>query len=373
MIDNPRHGSLIETDEGWNMTTNLTDQQRFIGLLLGGAVGDAIGLPAEGMSAARIACWWLGELKHRFVFGRGMISDDTEHALMTAQALVATGGDVEKFRRVLGWKLHWWILGFPAGVGLATARSCLRLWVGISPERSGVASAGNGAAMRSAIIGARFAKDKIRRHEFVAASALITHTDARAQTAALAIAEAAAWILNSKSAAGFAEQLPALGSDNEWRRVCAQLADALEAGKSVSQFAEMLGLKSAVTGYAYHTIPVALFAWIRHRGDYRQTIENVVRCGGDTDTVAAIAGALAGCEVGREGIPAGWLAGLKDWPRSAKLIERIAVRVTEDGAAKPVRYFWPGIIPRNLIFFVIILCHGFRRLFPPYSNPQSKG
>ena len=225
------------------MTANLTNQQRVTGLLLGGAVGDAIGLPAEGMSAERIARWWPGELKHGFAFGCGMISDDTEHALMTAQALVAASGDVEKFRRVLAWKMRWWILGFPAGVGLATARACLRLWFGISPERSGVKSAGNGAAMRSAIIGARFANDEMRRREFVTASTRMTHTDARAETAALAVAEAAAWIANGKSAKDFAEKLPALGNDDEWRYVCQQFSTALQAGKSVQQFAELLGLK----------------------------------------------------------------------------------------------------------------------------------
>ena len=40
----------------------------------------------------------------------------------------------------------------PAGVGLATARACLKLWLGFSPERSGIYSAGNGPAMRSAVL-----------------------------------------------------------------------------------------------------------------------------------------------------------------------------------------------------------------------------
>ena len=108
------------------MTTQLTIQERTLGLLLGGAVGDAIGLPAEGLSAERIARRWPGEMKHRFVFGRGMISDDTEHAVMTAQALIVAAGHVENFRRCLAWKLRWWFLGLPAGVGLATARACVR-------------------------------------------------------------------------------------------------------------------------------------------------------------------------------------------------------------------------------------------------------
>ena len=348
------------------MTTQLTIQERILGLLLGGAVGDAIGLPAEGMSAERIARRWPGEMKHRLVFGRGMISDDTEHTAMTAQALIVAAGDVEKFRRGLAWKLRWWFLALPAGVGLATARSCVRLWFGISPERSGVHSAGNGPAMRSAVIGAAFADDEAKRKDFVRASTRLTHTDLRAETAALAIAEAAAWIVRGDSREQFQVRLPTLSTDGEWLRICKLLADGLSSRQSVKQFAEALGLKLAVTGYAFHTVPVALFAWLRHRGNYRDTLQSVIRCGGDTDTTAAIAGSLAGCDVGREEIPDEWLDNLKDWPRSKEWLSCVALRLAESDSQKPVRLFWPGIIPRNLLFVTTVLVHGLRRLLPPY-------
>ncbi|MGO8837816.1 MAG: ADP-ribosylglycohydrolase family protein [Limisphaerales bacterium] len=347
------------------MKCELTYQERIAGLLLGSAVGDAIGLPTEGMSAERIARWWPGEVQHRFVFGRGMMSDDTEHAAMTAQALIVAAGDVEKFRRSLAWKFRWWFLGLPAGVGLATARACIRLWFGVSPERSGVYSAGNGPAMRSAVIGAAFADDMLKRREFVAASTRMTHTDMRAETAALAVAEAAAWIVRGDLPDPFGARLPELSEDGEWLRVCGLLADGLANGRSVKQFAETLDLKTAVTGYAFHTVPVAVFAWQRHRGDYRETVQSVIRCGGDTDTTAAIAGSLAGCDVGREGITAQWQNNLIDWPRSKNWLCSVAGRLTDD-EPKPVRLFWPGIIPRNLFFLVAVLAHGVRRMFPPY-------
>ena len=48
------------------------------------------------------------------IFGRGMISDDTEQACMVAQALIVSGGDVEAFRQNLGWQFRLWLLGLPA-------------------------------------------------------------------------------------------------------------------------------------------------------------------------------------------------------------------------------------------------------------------
>jgi ADP-ribosyl-[dinitrogen reductase] hydrolase len=351
---------------GYEMRAQLTIQERIHGLLLGGAVGDALGLPAEGMSVERNARRWPGELRHRFLFGRGMMSDDTEHAAMTAQALIVAAGDVEKFRHCLAWKLRGWFLGLPAGVGLATARACVRLWFGVSPERSGVYSAGNGPAMRSAVIGAAFAEDEANRRRFVSASTRLTHTDPRAETAALAVAEAAAWAVRGESPETFQVRLSTLSGDVEWLRLCEQFAEGLSGGQSVRTFAGGLGLKSAVTGYAFHTVPVALYAWLRHRGDYRETIQNIVRCGGDTDTTAAIAGSLAGCDIGCEGIPGEWLNNFNDWPRSKNWLRCVALQLAESDSQQPVRLFWPGLVPRNLVFLAAVLVHGLRRMFPPY-------
>lgn len=348
------------------------------GILLGTAVGDALGLPTEGLSPSRQRKWWPGPLRHRFLFDRGMVSDDTEHAFMTAQALLAARGDVNRFRRSLAWQLRGWFAAIPAGVGLATARSCLRLWMGVPAERSGVHSAGNGPAMRSAIIGAVFAADAGRRREFVRASTRLTHLDSRAETAALAVAEAAALAFThapcsaaslrpeSSPPGGSEIQLLAqLADDGEWRQLCAAMEAALELNHSTEQFAQSLGLHRGVTGYAYHTVPVALYAWLRNRGDFEATLTGAVRCGGDTDTVAAICGALAGCDAGAEGIPKSWRDGLQDWPRSGNRLAEIARELAVPNG-KPIRWFWPGVLPRNLFFFVIVLFHGFRRMLPPY-------
>ncbi len=93
-------------------------------------------------------------------------------------------------------------------------------------------------------------------------------------------------------------------------------------------------------------------------------------CGGDTDTTGAIVGALAGIVVGEAGIPADWRAGVIDWPRSLSLLrtlaQRLAVAATTGQPLAPVRYFWPVIPIRNLLFLIIVLGHGFRRLLPPY-------
>jgi hypothetical protein len=99
------------------------DVDRITGLLLGTAIGDSLGLPREGLSRGRAARIYGGPLRQRLVLGRGMLSDDTEHACMTAQALLVAGGDPRTFARVLAGKLRWWLLGLPAAVGWGTLRA----------------------------------------------------------------------------------------------------------------------------------------------------------------------------------------------------------------------------------------------------------
>lgn len=137
----------------------MTRHDNLAGCLLGTAVGDAIGLPFEGLWPARIRKWLKRDLNHRFVLGHGMLSDDTDHTVFVAQALAAYPDDIDAFVRLLAWKFRLWLLCLPAGIGLATLRSIMRLWFGLPPTRSGVFSAGNGPAMRSAVIGVCLAEN----------------------------------------------------------------------------------------------------------------------------------------------------------------------------------------------------------------------
>ena len=106
--------SGIDTANRWRET--------FAGVLLGTAVGDALGLPAEGLSRQRIARRWGGQWQHRFLFGRGMISDDTEHTLLVAQALLQHPDNPTAFQQCLAWKLRLWLLGLPEAQFLLRSR-----------------------------------------------------------------------------------------------------------------------------------------------------------------------------------------------------------------------------------------------------------
>lgn len=304
------------------------EANKFLGCLLGMAVGDAIGLPVEGLAPERAQRLFGPLTQHRLFWGRGFVSDDTAHALMTAQALVASGGEPERFGRELAGRLRLWFLSLPPGVGLATARACLKLLLGASYKNAGVFSAGNGPAMRAPIIGLFCATDPddTRLRALVRISTRLTHTDPQAEEGALAIAKAVA-------------ELPApAGTTN-----------------------------GPVSGYIVHTVEAALALTARHPDDLRAAVIETVALGGDTDTVAAIVGGLVGARVGRDGIPTDWLAGLIEPWWSEQRITKLARQCAEVAASHTPQHPDPNCwLLTHALLWPIVLFHGFRRLFPPY-------
>lgn len=347
------------------------------GTLLGAALGDSLGLPREGLTPGRAARLFGPVVEHRLVVGRGLVSDDTEHACMTAQALLASGAEPARLARSLGWRLRGWLLGLPAGVGFATLRAITKLWLGWSPTTSGVASAGNGPTMRAPIVGACLYDDRDALVAAIRVATRITHRDPRAEDGALAVAVAAAHAARHGPAvepAAVLAEAAAHCQHDDTRRALAEVEASLARGDTTVAFAGRLGLRAGVTGYVLHTVPVALHAWLRQPGAFRAAVTDVIALGGDTDSTAALVGALAGTAVGAAALPTDWLAGLVEWPRSRAWLGRLAHALAfayPDGRARgraaTVPLCWPALALRNPLFLVIVLGHGLRRLLPPYG------
>ncbi len=349
-------------------------QERIIGCFLGTAVGDAMGLPYEGLSKRRQRLMYPTVNRHNFLFGRGMVSDDTEHTCMVAQALIVSSGDVQRFPKNLGWRLRLWLIGLPAGIGYGTLRAILKLWLGFTPERSGVFSAGNGPAMRSAILGVCYGDDPKKLREFVRVSTRLTHTDPKAEFGALAVAIAShlsSHQSNVSPQSYYETMQNLLGVEaTEFLELIKHSCDSVNAKQTTEQFAATLGLEKGISGYVYHTVPVVIHAWLTHQQDYSGAILGIIRCGGDTDTTAAILGGIIGASVGEEGIPKLWLQGLWEWPRNVKWIKLLGKRlanvvhhqVLDQSLSVPIF----AIFLRNLLFIIVVIFHGFRRFLPPY-------
>lgn len=345
-------------------------KDHILGCILGTAVGDAIGLPREGISRRRAErMFGIAPLGHRFVFGRGMCSDDTEHTLMVGLALLASDGDPDRFAIAFARRLRWWFLRIPAGIGLGTLKACLKLWMGVSPFRSGVSSAGNGPAMRSALIGVMASSDE-HLNRLVVASTAVTHSDPRAEQGAGVIARLARWVTQPIEQRPGLEQVVLDGVEDTQLRENLELA-MRSANKSATpdEFASELKQSNGISGFVNHTVPAAVYCWLANRDSYRDAVETAVCLGGDSDTVAAITGAIAGAELGRDAIPKDWLSGLHEWPCGVEWMVSLAEAIEKKrsgGDPQMPKFYASVALIRNVYFTAIVLLHGFRRLMPPY-------
>ena len=346
---------------------------RLHGCLLGGAIGDALGLPFERLRPERARQIFGAQprgLEMQLLPNRGMLSDDTEHALFTARALLESRGDAAKFGRVLRGELRAWTFYLPPGIGKATLLAGLKAWT--FTHKTGVFSAGNGPAMRAPILGA-FLPDIIQLREFCRVSTVLTHTDPKAEIGAFAIALAA-----HQSAQGECNGTRLLRDLREWSDDADATRELLElAGKAVDSaknkqttrdFCRDLGLETGVSGYIFHTVPVVLQCWLRYPTDFRAAMESIIRCGGDTDSTAAILGGIIGARVGADELPPHWKSEIWDWPNSPAYIERVA-RELESASAQGVAVVAPRFLLgtpflRNAFFLLVILVHAARRVIP---------
>lgn len=365
-MPDPEYSIPVEANE-----TSETEQYERI--LLATVLGDSLGLPFENMAGQRVRKILKGQLSQRFMLDRGMISDDSEHALLTARALMDSQDDPVRFEQALSRRLKRWLAAVPPGVGKATLLSILSM-VFRKPSQAGRPSAGNGALMRAPIIGRYHAENQSLRDDFVSASTRMTHSDPRATFIASAVADIVAnsvrgrlsWKVMSKL---FREAAMRHASVNDTAHVSElnSLLDALDqsdsAGVSVPDALAQIGCSKGVDGYAYRSGLAAAYV-VSHASSVKDAVFQAISQGGDTDSTAALAGALAaanGLSVSRSVMDE-----ILDWPVSAVYLQRHAQGLTQREPCTIQEPCYPVQLLRNLLFFWIAVGHISRRLLPPY-------
>lgn len=300
----------------------------FCGMAIGCAVGDVLGRPVEGMSRELIIKRY-GLLKNML---EQRYSDDTEMTIAIMEALcedpelspeVLTRKFVENFNP---WR----------GYGARTFLAIGRLRDGASWEEVGTDSWGNGAAMRVSPIGCFFYDDFNRLVEKATLSATITHRHPEAIAGALAqaigIALATHWAL-----AGIPKSPQELLSQiiDHVKVISKAFIEALEKLCTLPYpFSNPLEGSSLLSqifpcdGSAKGSVPVAIGAFL-FTNSFEEAVITAVNVGGDTDTIGAMAGALAGTYYGLDSIPEHWLQGIEDGPKGKAYILNLARRLCQ--------------------------------------------
>ncbi len=309
----------------------VTRAEKFSGALLGTHTGDALGMPLEGTSAAAIKKNY-GQVRNMLDarLGAGTYTDDTEMMIALAESLVRSRG-------INGADLaHSFLENFNPlrGYGAGSRKAMEMLRAGVSWKEAGKqvfegGSYGNGASMRIAPIGCLYCHDREALKEAVYTSCLITHTHPWGQEGALLQAYAVALGITADlekriDTAHFLSALKdILPAGSPYLEKMDTIRTLLEENSSVEDVVRLLGNDSR----ALTSVPSAIFSFLKHVDDFEESVVYAVGLGGDTDTIAAMTGAIAGGFHGKGAIPGRWFDLLERGEKGVDYIEQLALNL----------------------------------------------
>jgi len=303
-------------------------RSRFLGCLLGTAIGDAVGARREGrgMSTADdivALADKLQELVH---------TDDTHMTIGIAESLVESKGFdgehmaqtfVENYERE-PWRGYG--PGPPLIFGMIKGGEA---WYNAATKVYRGGSFGNGSAMRVAPVGLLYSRNLERLREVAYQSSSITHAHALGKEGAALQAYAVALALNTPwhediDREAFVSRLHNFVQEQVYREKVGQIGELL-GEQDRTRVIRVLG--NGIE--APRSVPTAVYCFLKHYWSYKETVAYAVSLGGDTDTIAAMAGAIAGAYLGIEAIPSDWQLKVENKDYIEALAEGLAALANE--------------------------------------------
>lgn len=324
------------TDETW--------ATRVRGSLLLSACGDALGAPFEG--AARVdpteVDQWLDDPAAALRW-----TDDTALTLVLAGHLARRNGTVDE-GELAGEFAAEWAREPDRGYGPGAAQVLGQITDGFPWSQAatqlfdGAGSFGNGAAMRVAPVGLvpglglSAVAGRARR------TAVLTHAHPLGQDGAVVQAVAVALAartpqLGTLDAGEFLAHVGAHAATGEFRGALQRVGAVVRRGAAPAQVAAQLGNDVSALG----SVPAALAAFLARPDDARDAIRFAICVGGDTDTIAAMTGALCGARLGAATLPRRWARRLEAVERATALaaaLARLPASTGQDSRSRQVPF-----------------------------------
>jgi len=291
---------------------------RFLGSALGTFVGDAMGEPVEGWPHKAIYSRF--GLLDTMLREEARYTDDTQMMIGILETLVEKG----RFDPAVCAVKFQENFDPSRGYGRRIFGVMERIRQGIPWNEVGTDSFGNGGAMRIAPIGCFYYGDLRAVEENSILSARITHNHPEGLAGAVAQATAVALALQhglsndpveaeefldrisaqvSSIDKGFTESLGGIKSIS--RRFSPRPTD------SVIEIIEAIRDRYKLSLRAIESVPAAIGAFVL-TDSFREAVVLAVNLGGDTDTIGAMAGAVAGAYYGLGQIPQEWIDPLEN-------------------------------------------------------------
>jgi ADP-ribosyl-[dinitrogen reductase] hydrolase len=277
------------------MQASTKTKDQALGCLLGGALGDAWGGPYEGRS---------GPVAFEIPM-RPVLSDDTQLSLATSQSIISCGYiDPEN---IASHFLRWFMAGRLNGMGSSTFKAMRDLAAGTHWAVSGARgeyAAGNGAAMRIAPLAFLLDPESPMDRTLIRDVCRITHHNDEAYVGALAVILAIRSVITGKWSPDrnfLAASLHSLPDS--------AVRDRIEELRHLRLPASEVARTFGASSHVVDSVPLALYCAQSIRSESLSSVlAHTISIGGDTDTLASIAGQVAGTVVGLAGVPHNLLA-----------------------------------------------------------------
>lgn len=302
-------------------TARVSTKDRFLGCLLGLGIGDALGMPVEGWSREEIAAryGWIDGYLPRIegeteTVPAGEFTDATEVALCHVEALISAGGFVDP--EAVGRRLMLLARGESRRFLDPLTLSAIERMEETDQFQEGVVGDGRPDATiapQIAPVALMHALGRLNAEVFtreVLRAGLITRSHPEALNGALAMAYAI-WLLAAEHIPPdvlIPEVAAFIDEDDVAKRL--RLAEALarNGGDREQDLANLrrIGTDGSVAG----SVAAALYAFVVHPDDFAAAVLTAINAGGDTATIGAMTGALAGVHLGATAIPEPFVEGL---------------------------------------------------------------
>jgi ADP-ribosyl-[dinitrogen reductase] hydrolase len=277
-----------------------------LGTLVGCAIGDALGNPFEmKLASYEPLQQWDGQFKAGGTFWKGeagQYTDDTLMSICLAKSLIQSNGfDPEDIAKEY---CIWYKSGNTRGIGNTTAEACHNLKIGTHWTESGLKNtnqAGNGTVMRVSPIGLVFRNDFNKLFDYAMQDASITHNSIEPKVGSMVIALATALLANgTHSNKDVLNEVASIISDIDCdiNKKLQEVNYCLKSDLTPEEALTSIGS----SGYVAHTVGTAFYCLAKAES-FKDCVIMAIKCGGDTDSSAAVAGALAGTYYGLDAIP----------------------------------------------------------------------
>jgi poly(ADP-ribose) glycohydrolase ARH3 len=291
-------------------------EDRYAGSMLGLALADARGAAFEGGLVGGLVWRILGG----GAGGKLHWTDDTQMAVGLAESLLECGG-LDADRLAARWARDAsWTRGYGPGAFrlLAMIRSGAD-WRTANRAVFPDGSFGNGAAMRAGPLGLFYSGDSRALRGAATLASSITHAHPLGIEGGMLMARAVDLALTGGDPGEFLSALASFVTRREYLDRIETVRSWLGRAPDYAEVRRKLGN----TVRAHESAVTAVHAALRFPGDFEGMMEFIIRLGGDTDTIGAMAGSIFGAWHGAGALPPGPLARLEERGRIAELGKRL--------------------------------------------------